>query len=109
VSDKINGIDGGRPASLGVRRTSQRPQDPSGTACESASAGDTTSVHITGAASQLASLEQALRDLPAVDEVRVSSIRSAIDQGTYQVSPGKVADSFLQLEHLMGAPGVGGK
>ncbi|HJS91836.1 MAG TPA: flagellar biosynthesis anti-sigma factor FlgM [Steroidobacteraceae bacterium] len=59
-------------------------------------------VHITDSASQLASLEQTLRSLPAVDPVRVAQLQAAIEQGGYTVQPQHVADQLLQLEQALG-------
>lgn len=59
-------------------------------------------VHITDSASQLASLEQTLRSLPAVDPVRVAQFQAAIEQGSYTVQPQHVADQLLQLEQALG-------
>jgi len=104
VSSKINGIEVGRRTSIGAGRPVQRPQDAvNGASTVAAPAADTTGeVQITGAASQLAALEQAIRDLPAVNETRVAALRTAIDQGSYQVVPRKIADSLMQLEQAFG-------
>jgi flagellar biosynthesis anti-sigma factor FlgM len=67
----------------------------------STSSGDAADVHITDSASQLASLEQTLHSMPAVDEARVAQFRTAIDQGTYTVQPRQVADQLMQLEHSL--------
>jgi len=102
VSNKINGIDGG-PASPGAGRVSQRNAVESGAAApENASPG---SVHITDTASQLAALEQALRELPVLDTARVATLRTAIEQGTYTVSPDRIADHLMQLEQSLEALG----
>ena len=61
----------------------------------------TGDVHITDTASQLASLEQALRDSPAVDSAKVAQLRSAIEQGTYQVNPEHVATQLMQMERAL--------
>lgn len=99
MSSKISGIDGG-PASPGAGRVSQRNAlESGGTAPASSSAPE--SVHITDVASQLAALEQAVRDLPAVDGTRVATLRTAIEQGTYTVSPDRIADHLLQLEQSL--------
>ena len=45
---------------------------------------------------------QALRSQPAVDEARVSLLRSAIEQGRYTVQPQHVADQLMQLEQALG-------
>jgi negative regulator of flagellin synthesis FlgM len=99
VSSKISGIDGGPIASVGAGRPVQRPQD----AVTGGASGDTSNdgsqnVQITGTARQLADLEQKVRDLPAVNEARVSQLRSAIEQGTYTVRPEHIADQLMSLE-----------
>jgi len=99
VSSKINGIDGG-PASPGAGRLSQRNVVEGGGAT-AGSSSTPESVHITDVASQLAALEQAVRDLPAVDAARVATLRTAIEQGTYTVSPDRIADHLTQLEQSL--------
>jgi len=37
--------------------------------------------------------------MPAVNETRVSTIRAAIEDGTYTVRPQHVADQLMSLEH----------
>src|SRR5258708_2306127 len=99
VSSKINGIEvGRRTSSVGAGRPVQRPQDAArGTTTTTTSSADSTGeVQITGAASQLAALEQSVRDLPVVDEARVAALRTALDQGSYQVVPRKIADTLMQ-------------
>jgi negative regulator of flagellin synthesis FlgM len=58
-------------------------------------------VHITGTAQQLAVLEKQLKEMPAIDEARVSAIRMALEQGTYTVSPGNIADQLMQLDQAL--------
>ena len=72
---------------------------PSSAGSAPASTGD---LHITDSASQLASLEQSVRSLPAVDPVRVAQLQTAIEQGTYTVQPRQVADQLIQLESALG-------
>ena len=100
MSTKINGVDGGRSSSLDTGRPGSRRQDVAGGAQAPAPA-DSSGVRITGAASQLAALEQALRDLPAVDEARVAAVRTAIEQGRYTILPQHIADQLLQLEQSL--------
>jgi negative regulator of flagellin synthesis FlgM len=97
---KINGLDGSRPAAPGAGRVSRRSQASSGGAA-GGTAGAVESVHITDTAAQLAALEKAVRDLPAADESRVATLRTAIEQGTYTVSPDKVADQLMQFEQML--------
>jgi negative regulator of flagellin synthesis FlgM len=70
-----------------------------------APAPTTGEVHITDTASQLASLEQSLRDAPAVDAKRVAELRSAIEQGHYTINPEHVATQLMQMEQALAALG----
>ena len=107
MASKISGVDGNRTASVGAGRAVQRPQDAASGKAKSAADGSAT-VRITGVASQLAALEQALRDMPAVDEARVAEIRLAIAEGRYTISPDKIASQLMQLEQALGQlPGDG--
>lgn len=104
MANKISGLSSD-PAAIGAGRPASKVRDAatgsSAPAPSSTSSGDTGEVHITDSASQLATLEQTLRSMPAVDETRVAQFRSAIDQGTYTVQPRHVADQLLQLEHSL--------
>ena len=105
MSSKIGGVDGSSPtAAIGAGRAVQRPQDAAtGGAQNSAdSGGNAENVQITGAARQLANLEQAVRDLPAIDNSKVAQISSAIEQGTYTVNARHIADQLVQIEKELG-------
>lgn len=103
MTDKISGLSGSPAAPLGAGCPAEQTRDPAtgggSPAGSAASAGD---VHITDSANQLASLEQTLRSLPAVDPVRVAQLQTAIEQGTYTVQPQHVADQLMQLEKALG-------
>lgn len=109
MSTKISGLSGSLEASaLDAGRPAEKARDPTtgGSATPEGSSPRTNEVHITDSASQLASLEQTLRSLPAVDGARVAQLQAAIEQGTYTVQPQRVADQLLQLEQaLAGLPG----
>jgi negative regulator of flagellin synthesis FlgM len=102
VSSKIGGVDGSsQTAAIGAGRAVQRPQDAAAGGAQSSgttSGGNEENVQITGAARQLASLEQAVRDAPAVNDTRVAQISSAIEQGTYKVNSQHIADQLVQTE-----------
>jgi negative regulator of flagellin synthesis FlgM len=98
VSSKINGIDA-RSAPLGAGRAVERSRDA--TTGTQTSADGSGGVHITGTARQLADLEQVVKDMPAIDEARVSAVSTALEQGTYRVAPERVAAGLLQLEHAL--------
>ncbi len=103
MASKISGIDGTPIPSVGAGRAVQRPQDAtsSGVGANASQQGDSQDVQITGTARHLAELEQKVRDLPAVNEQRVSQIRTAIEQGTYTVRPQHIADQLMSLERAL--------
>jgi negative regulator of flagellin synthesis FlgM len=101
VGNKINGLDS-QPVTTGSGRPVARTQGPvAGAPSEQAPAG-TAEVHITDTASRLAALEQAVRDLPSVDEARVTQVRSALEDGSYVVRPAHIADNLLKMEQSLG-------
>ena len=105
MSTKINGVDG-RPASPSAGRVApQRNGVGSGGAPVPTSATTPDDVQITDVASQLAALEQAVKGLPALDAARVATLRTAIEQGTYTISPDNIADHLMQLEQSLEALG----
>ncbi|MGH8136674.1 MAG: flagellar biosynthesis anti-sigma factor FlgM [Steroidobacteraceae bacterium] len=102
MATKISGVDGVQIASVGAGRAVPRPRDAAADKARDASDSDSSDVQITGTARTLASLEQAVRDLPAVNEARVAQLRTAIEQGTYTVRPEHLADQLIQLEQALG-------
>jgi negative regulator of flagellin synthesis FlgM len=105
VSSKIGGVDGSSPtAAIGAGRAVQRPQDAATGGAQSSanSGGNSESVQITGTARQLVNLEQAVRDLPAVNDSKVAQISTAIEQGTYTVNARHIADQLVQMEKELG-------
>ncbi|MGH8180753.1 MAG: flagellar biosynthesis anti-sigma factor FlgM [Steroidobacteraceae bacterium] len=105
MANKINGLSSD-PAPVGAGRPAAKVRDAATGGSSASTANSATEpsgdVHITDSASQLATLEQTLRSMPAVDEARVAQFRTAIDQGTYTVRPQQVADQLMQLEHSLG-------
>jgi negative regulator of flagellin synthesis FlgM len=97
---KITGYQN-QPIQTGFDKKVSRSSDaPSATPTAPAGSG---AVNITDQAKQLATLEQALQSLPAVDELRVAEIRAAIQDGRYQVDADRVADKLLRLEQELSA------
>jgi negative regulator of flagellin synthesis FlgM len=101
VSNKISGIDNNRPAPVGAGRAVERARDVTSPEREPSSV-EGSGVDITGTARQLAALEKTLNSQPAIDEARVAQVRSAIEQGHYRISPERVADGLIQIEHALG-------
>jgi negative regulator of flagellin synthesis FlgM len=104
MANKISGIDPAQVGSVGAGRPVQRSQDAVSDGASANSANDgAQSVQITGAARQLADLDQKVRSLPDVNEERVSQLRAAIEQGSYQVRPQHIADKLMSLERTLGS------
>jgi negative regulator of flagellin synthesis FlgM len=104
VTNKIGsgGVDN-RPVQVssdrGVKRTKDSADAATTATSKPVATADSTGVRITDSARQLAALEQAIRELPDVDEARVAKVRAAIADGTYQVAPDRIADKLLRLEN----------
>ncbi len=60
-------------------------------------------MQITDQARQLAALEQTVNSVPVVNEAKVARIRQAIEDGSYQVSPERIADKLLRMDRDLGA------
>ena len=102
MSSKIGGVDGNSPSTaIGAGRAVQRPQDAATGGLKNSNASGGSSVQITGTARQMASLEQAVRDLPAVNDAKVAQISAAIEQGTYKVNSRDIANKLIQMEQTL--------
>jgi negative regulator of flagellin synthesis FlgM len=103
VTTKIDGLQN-RPVQIGTDKKVSSTSDATATAAGAqASVADSNPVRITGQARQLAALEQALNEVPAVNEARVAAIRLAIEQGQYEVNPERIADKLLRTERELSA------
>jgi negative regulator of flagellin synthesis FlgM len=99
VTNKI-GDYGNRPVHNGTDKSVARERDAGTSASKSAEASKAaTPVRITDQARQLAALERAVQDTPVVNEARVAAIRLAVEEGRYEVSPERIADKLLRMEH----------
>lgn len=96
MSTKIGGLDGS-PVQIG-KSGGVKPSSgaPSGVGSSKTEASSDT--QITDSARQLATLEQTVRDLPAIDPARVEQVSQRIQNGNYEINSSKIADKLLQLE-----------
>ena len=82
----------------------KRTKDSAGAASSAAAKlveSATTGIRITDF-TRLAALEQAISELPDVDEARVARLRDAIAAGTYRVSPNRIAEKLMRFENEFG-------
>lgn len=99
MTNKIGGY-GNRPVLTGADKTVARERDAGTSASKSAEAGKAaTPVRITDQARQLAALERAVHDAPVMNDARVAAVRTAIEEGRYEVSPERIADKLMRMEH----------
>ena len=94
VTTKISGYQN-RPVQVGTDKKVSGTSDAAATPARAAVTSNSP-VRITDQARQLAALEQALNDVPVVNESRVETIRAAIESGQYEVNPERIADKLLQ-------------
>lgn len=102
VSTKITGYQN-RPVQVGAEKSVGRSRDAVANSAEKAAPA--SPVRITEQARQLAALEAAVQSAPIIDELRVAAIRQAIEEGSYEVSPERIADKLLQMDQDLSAAG----
>jgi negative regulator of flagellin synthesis FlgM len=95
VPSKISGVEP-KPVRVAATPAVRATRDATTGAGEAATTG--TDVHLTGAARNLATIEQSLRALPAVDELRVSAVKQRLQDGSYEIDPQRTADRLLRME-----------
>ncbi len=58
-------------------------------------------VAITGASIHLGHIERTLAHIPVIDGSRVENIREALADGTYEISPRRIADKLIEFELML--------
>ncbi len=71
---------------------------------QSAKAPTTTTdtVNLTSSAKLLERLDKTLESLPAIDAERVAEIKSAIENGDYEIDSDAIADAMTRLDRSLG-------
>ncbi len=107
MASTIDGFQGNGAASVTTSRTPQSTRNNTSTATTGSSqSGSEGEVQITSTAAQLASLGAKLSSLPAVDQSRVSRISQSLADGTYSISPDKIASGLMQSDHALAQIGM---
>lgn len=75
-----------------------KSSDASSASIDSSSRTVSDTVELSTAAQQLASLQDDLASIDAVDMGKVNEIKQAISNGSYKIDTQKIADSLLTLE-----------
>lgn len=100
MTNKINGVDT-RPVSVGGGAAVQRTRDPASDSSQAGASKAVEGVQITDGARQLAALERAIAEVPAVNQERVQKVAQSISEGRYQVRADKVADKMLRMDQTL--------
>ena len=105
MSNKISGFSTAEPvAPLKGSNSSGAVADKSqGEGSAAAAAAASTSqtgdhVTLTDSARSLQKIEQAVAQAPVVNTAKVAAVKQAVNNGTYKVDAGRVADKILQFE-----------
>jgi negative regulator of flagellin synthesis FlgM len=100
VPDKVNGVEMKPVRVASATAVHKRLEQSAGKA--GSSAASESDVHLTGASRNLAAIEQSLKEMPAVDDLRVSMVRQRLASGDYKIDPQRVADRLLSIERDLG-------
>ena len=107
MANTINSFQGNGATSVTTSRPQQSQRDNTAAATTGSSeSGSSAEVQITSTASQLASLGQQLSTMPAVDSARVARISQSLADGTYTISPDKIASGLIQSDHALAQIGM---
>jgi len=107
VTNTINSFQGNGATSVATNRTPQSARDNTSPATTgNPQSGRNDEVQITSTAAQLASLGQKLSSMSAVDENRVARISQSLADGSYSISPEKIASGLLQSDHALAQIGL---
>lgn len=95
----INGLSGNNTVRGDAGKPSQARGDSAASTSERSPVVSTSdSLSLSDGAARLRSLEAAVASAPEVDIERISALKQAIADGSYQVNVGKLADKLIQLE-----------
>ena len=108
MANTIDGFQGNGATSVATNRTPQSARDNTSPATTGnpPQSGGNEEVQITSTAAQLASLGQKLSSMPAVDQNRVARITQSLADGSYSISPEKIASGLLQSDHALAQIGI---
>ena len=102
MSNKISGFSTAEPvAPLKGSNSSGAVADKSqgeGSAAAASTSQTGDHVTLTDSARSLQKIEQAVAQAPVVNTAKVAAVKQAVNNGTYKVDAGRVADKILQFE-----------
>ncbi len=85
-----------------TRTTSKVSADTAAPEKAPTAAASRDTVNLTNSAKLLERLDKSLASLPAVDAGRVAEIKSAIENGNYEIDAGAIAEAMMRLDRSLG-------
>jgi len=95
---EINNIKPPLQGSLNTTRNTADANSANVTDPATASYVESDKVSLTDGATQLQALQQKVAELPVVDQARVTAIKAAIEDGSYQVDTQELARKVIDFE-----------
>lgn len=101
---EINTIKTTSQLGLNTNRNTNTPANVASDKTQDVSVKSTRvdTVSLTDTATQLQSLQKTLADAPVVDNDRVSALKAAIAEGSYNVDPAELANNMINFEQQLG-------
>ena len=88
------------PSSRSADAVKQPVKGMEGNNTQPASTGNTDKVTLTNVLSQVMDLENQSKEVNVDNSAKIASLKSAIQDGSYQVNTQKIADKLIQTEAL---------
>jgi negative regulator of flagellin synthesis FlgM len=105
VTNRINGYDNAqllqspKGAGNGVQSVDKSQTDAAGaTASSAAPSSSADQLTLTSSARTLQKLSAAVAQTPVVNSDKVAAVKQSIQNGTYTINAGSIADKMLQTE-----------
>ncbi len=83
------------------QRTEAKPESQHTVSGDSSAAGRDDRVSITSAASALQQIEEQLARLPDVDTRRVTAVKQALENGSFDIDANRVAEKLIAFDTAM--------
>ena len=98
ASDPLTTVKGSGSGAQAVDKA-QGSAASTSTAASSSSSSTADQVTLTGSAITLQKLGEAVANAPVVNAQKVATVKTSVQNGTYKVDAGRVADKMLQFEN----------
>ena len=95
ASDPLTTVKGSGSGAQAV----DKAQGSAASASTAAASSTADQVTLTGSAITLQKLGEAVANAPVVNAQKVTTVKTSVQNGTYKVDAGRVADKMLQFEN----------